>query len=242
MGRSPLLGSRKKSLLPSAALAVALVVGPSATWAMSQSAQQVIAGSSTTAPVPEAAALPRSIDTASDVEEVTIPAGTTLRVRVGESLASNTSHVEQPVRGALSRAIVIGGRTVVPAGSAVQGSVTEARQSGRVKGRARLGLRFHTLSSTWSDARYQIRTSSWTRQAPGTKKKDAAKVAIPSAGGGIIGAIAGGGKGAAIGAAAGGGAGTAVVLATRGQEVRLPRGSVVSVRLTRPLTVAISRR
>jgi hypothetical protein len=241
MRRSPLLGSRKNSLLPSAALAVALAAGPWATWAMGQSAEQVIAGSSTTAPVPEAALL-RSIDTASDVQEVTIPAGTTLRVRVGESLASSTSHVEQPVRGALARAIVVGGRTVVPAGSAVQGAVTEARQSARVKGRARLGLRFHTLSSTWSDARYAIRTSSWTRQAPGTKKKDAAKVALPAAGGGIVGAIAGGKKGAAIGAAAGGGAGTAVVLATRGEEVRLPRGSVVAVRLTRPLTVAVSPR
>jgi hypothetical protein len=73
--------------------------------------------------------------------------------------------------------------------------------------------------------------------APGTKEKDAAKIAIPAAGGAVVGAIVGGKKGAAIGAAAGGGGGTAVVLATRGKEVRLGPGAVLLVRLSQPLTV-----
>jgi hypothetical protein len=50
----------------------------------------------------------------------------------------------------------------------------------------------------------------------------------------IIGAIAGGGKGAAIGAAAGAGAGAAGLL-TRGREVRVPAGSVLTFRLDRDL-------
>jgi hypothetical protein len=162
-----------------------------------------------------------------------------LRVRLEQAAASNTSYAEQPIRAALARAIVVNGTTVVPAGSDVYGLVTEAKRSARVKGRARLGMRFHTLASPWSEGRYAIRTSTWPRQGPGTKKKDAAKIAVPAAGGTVIGAIAGGKKGAAIGAAAGGGAGTAVVLATRGEEVRLPRGSVVLVRLARPLTVSV---
>ena len=73
--------------------------------------------------------------------------------------------------------------------------------------------------------------------SPGTKKKDAAEIAIPATGGAIVGGIVGGKKGAAIGAAAGGGGGTAVVLSTRGKEVRLGRGAIVLVRLTEPLTV-----
>ena len=65
------------------------------------------------------------------------------------------------------------------------------------------------------------------------------KIGAPAAGGAIIGAIAGGKKGAAIGTAVGGGAGTAVVLSTRGEEVHLPKGSALSVKLTEPLTVRV---
>jgi hypothetical protein len=55
---------------------------------------------------------------------------------------------------------------------------------------------------------------------------------LPAVGGAIIGGLIDGKKGAAIGAGVGGGAGTAVVLTTRGKEVRLGRGAVVSIRLT----------
>ena len=179
-------------------------------------------------PVPEARILDRSF---------TVPAGTLLRVRLQNSLGSDVSRIEDPVRGQLVDSIVVDGKAVVPAGSAVLGSVTQAVRSGKVKGRARLGLRFHTLTPLHDDDRYRIATRSWTSIAPATKKKDAAEIGIPAAGGAIIGGLIGGKKGAAIGGAAGGGAGAAVVLTTRGKEVRLPRGSVVAVRLTAPVTL-----
>jgi hypothetical protein len=87
--------------------------------------------------------------------------------------------------------------------------------------------------------RYEIETSAYAQEAQGTKKKDATKIGIPAAGGAVIGAIAGGKKGAAIGGAIGGGAGTAAVLATRGDEVELPVGGRISVRLTAPLIVRV---
>src|SRR5438874_963812 len=58
--------------------------------------------------------------------------------------------------------------------------------------------------------------------------------------GGIIGAIAGGGKGGALGAAAGAAAGAGAELVTAGSEVRVPRNSVVTFRLTRPLANGIA--
>ena len=173
------------------------------------------------------------------VREVTIPAGTTLRVKLDNSVGSDLSRVEDTVRGRLVNPIVIDGRTVVPAGSPVLGSVTMAERSGKVKGRARLGMRFHTLTAADHD-RYRISTGTWSRIAPGTKKKDAATIGIPAAGGAVVGGIIGGKKGAAIGAGAAGGAGTAVVLNTRGKEVRLGPGAVVLVRLSAPLTVRTS--
>ena len=71
------------------------------------------------------------------------------------------------------------------------------------------------------------------------READALKIGIPAAGGAAIGALAGGKKGAAIGSAAGGGAGTAVVLSTRGKEARFPRGSVVTARLTQPVSIKV---
>jgi hypothetical protein len=177
---------------------------------------------------------------AARTREVTIPAGTLLRVRLQNSVGTDYSRVEDPVNASLVNPIVVGGRTVIPAGSAVGGSVTQARRSGKVKGRAQLAMRFYSITPAGDDERYRMTTRSWVRTAPATKAKDAAKIGIPAAGGAIIGGLVGGKKGAGIGAAAGGGAGTAVVLSTRGEEVRVGRGAIVSVRLTAPLTVRVS--
>jgi hypothetical protein len=57
--------------------------------------------------------------------------------------------------------------------------------------------------------------------------------------GALVGALIGGGKGAAIGAGVGAAAGTGVVMSTRGDEVRLPAGTAVSVTLSQPLTVRV---
>jgi len=170
--------------------------------------------------------------------KTTIPAGTVLRVRLDSPVGSDMSRVEDPIGARLVNPIVIDGRTVVPAGSSVLGSVTHATRSGKVKGRASLGLRFHTLVPGDEDREpHRIRTRTWSRVAPATKKKDAATIGLPAAGGAIVGGVIGGKKGAAIGAAAGGGGGTAVVLSTRGKEVRLGRGAIILVRLTAPLTI-----
>ena len=176
--------------------------------------------------------------TTAAARESTVPAGTAFRVRLETPVGSDSSRVEAPVHARLVNPIVIGGRTVVPAGSPVTGLVTQATRSGKVKGRARLGIRFQTLEPAGQSAHYRISTNTWLGVAPGTKKKDAAEIGIPATGGAIVGGLLGGKKGAAIGAAAGGGGGTAVVLSTRGKEVRLGRGAVLNVRLTEPLTVS----
>lgn len=171
--------------------------------------------------------------------EVTIPAGTSLPLVLDTGVGSDISRVEQPVHAHLSRAIVVHGETVLAQGSPVSGVVTAARRSGKVKGRAHVAVRFDTVTPRGVDERYRIRTTAVGRTAPATKKKDALEIGAPAAGGAIIGAIVGGKKGAAIGSAAGGGAGTAVVLSTRGKEVRMGKGAVLTVRLAEPLTVKV---
>jgi hypothetical protein len=172
-------------------------------------------------------------------EWITVPAGTILPLALDSYVASDTSRIEDTVRAHVRRNVVIRGVTVIPAGSTVVGHVTNVARAGRVKGRARIGFRFDRLMVRGAGEQLAIATSAVARQAPATKGEDATKIALPAAGGAIIGAITGGKKGAAIGAAAGGGAGTAVVLSTRGREVRLGRGAAVGVRLLEAIRVRV---
>ena len=171
--------------------------------------------------------------------EVTIPAGTSLPVILDTSVGSDVSRVEMPVGAHLSRAVSIDGVAALPQGSLVTGVVTDATRSAKVKGRAHVGIRFDTITPAGSDEEYSIETGAIGRAAPAPKRNDAVKIGAPAAGGAIVGAILGGKKGALIGTAAGGGAGTAVVLSTRGKEIRLAKGTPLTVRLTQPLTVRI---
>lgn len=171
--------------------------------------------------------------------EVTIPAGTLLRLRVTRGFGSDISRVEDPVSATLAHGVFVDGRSVLPAGSQVTGYVSDARRPGRVKGRGRVAVRFTQIEPANESATYRVSTRPWVAIAPATKKKDALTIGVPAAGGAIVGGLVGGKKGAAIGAAAGGGAGTAVVLTTRGKDVRVGRGAILTVRLTEPLTIRV---
>jgi len=169
--------------------------------------------------------------------EITIPAGTTLRLDLASSVASDTSRVEDAVRGTLRQAVTIDGEAVLPAGTELAGIVTSADDSGRVKGRAQVAYRFTTLRH--EGERYDIDTATISHQAEATKGEDATKIAVGAGAGAAIGALLGGGDGAAKGAAIGGAGGTGVVLATKGKEVRLGPGADVNTRLTAPLTIRV---
>jgi hypothetical protein len=171
-------------------------------------------------------------------KEVTIPSGTTMAVKLANSVGSDSSKVEDAVRGTLAKALVVGGKTVVPAGSEVDGIVLEASQSGHVKGRASLAISFDRLRV--GSESHTIRTARIVREAEPTKGDDAEKVGIGAGAGALVGAIAGGKKGALIGTAVGAGAGTGVVLATRGDEVRLAAGTTVTTTLQQPVTILVA--
>jgi hypothetical protein len=169
--------------------------------------------------------------------EVTIPAGTTLRLQLETEVSSDASGVDDPVRATLRQPVTIDGVEVLPAGTPLSGAVTAAQRSGKVKGRAFVAFRFNEL--TIDDEPYDVRTAAVSRRARGTKVKDAKTIGIPAAGGAIVGGIIAGKKGAAIGGVAGGGAGTAVVLSTRGEEVRLAAGTSINSRLSDAVTVRV---
>lgn len=181
-----------------------------------------------------AAAAPKGPET----REVTLASGTSLPIVLDTPVSSEGSQVGDEVRGHLAKPVLVDGETVLGTGTTVDGVVTAAERSGRVKGRAHVAIRFESLTGTGM-SRLRIDASPYARTAAATKKKDALKVGAPAAGGAIIGAIAGGKKGALVGGAIGAGAGGAVVVSTRGDEVHLVRGTVVTVRLTDALHVSV---
>lgn len=196
---------------------------------------EAAAAAEATAKAEETAAAPAAA--IPEYREVTLPAGTTLRLRLQSAVASDSSRVEDTVRAELRAAVVVDGATVLPAGTSLTGVVTNVERSGRVKGRARIAYRFNALS--YDGEQYKVTTAPLSHQAEATKREDATKIAVGAGAGAAIGALLGGGDGAAKGAAIGGAAGTGAVLAARGEEVRLGPGASVTTRLTAPLTVRL---
>jgi hypothetical protein len=70
-------------------------------------------------------------------------------------------------------------------------------------------------------------------------KRDLMSVALPAAGGALLGGALGGGKGALIGTAVGGGAGAAYTLDKRGPDVGIAAGRQLSAKLLSAITVRV---
>jgi hypothetical protein len=182
-----------------------------------------------------------------------IPAGTHVLLRMVGSVSTRTAKEGDQVYLQTASPIAVGGSILVPAGSYVQGTVAQSKQSGRVKGRAEIALHLDTLTlasgqafkiaphldSVDSGATGQkVEGNEGVVKQSGTKLQDAGRVAILAGTGGAIGGLATrtwGGAG--IGLAAGGVVGLATTLLTRGKEVDLRAGSTLDVVFDRPLSL-----
>lgn len=169
--------------------------------------------------------------------KITVPAGTTLTVRLSQTLSSKTSKPGQSFSATVRDSVTVGGKVAIPAGSTAHGKVLNAKKQGAFKGAADLALEL--TSVTVHGATYSISTGEWEQTEKGKGKRSAVAIGGGAAGGAIIGALAGGGKGAAIGAGAGAGAGTAVAGGTGGKNVNLPAESTLSFKLTQPVSVEV---
>jgi hypothetical protein len=174
-------------------------------------------------------------------EDVVIPASSVIGLQVETPVSSERARVEDRVEARVLRDVIVDGQVAVPAGSRAIGAVTLVERGGKLKERARLGVRFHTLVLA-DGARLPMRTDTILREGDSPVGESARKVGGAAAGGAILGAIIGGKKGAAIGGAAGAAGGTAVVMAGDRNPATLPVGAVVTVRLSEPLAVEVERR
>jgi hypothetical protein len=167
---------------------------------------------------------------------VTIPAGTLLPVRMGETVSARNNQPGDSFFATLDQPLVVDGFVIAERGAHAEGRVVEAGAGGRVRGLSRLGVELVRL--TTSDGQHvRIATASFVKQAQPSAGTDAAKIGGGAAIGAAIGAIAGGGKGAGIGAGVGGAAGAGDVLLTHGKSADLPVETRISFRLNEPVTI-----
>jgi len=143
---------------------------------------------------------------------VAIPRGTPIHVRLDETVDTHRNRPGDVVHATLSQPVVAGGRTVIPAGTRFTGHVTIADASGRLKGRAHIGVAMDSFHL--HGRQYRVATTSVERASAAHKKRNGILIGGGAGLGAALGAIAGGGKGALIGAGAGAAAGTAGAAAT----------------------------
>ena len=172
--------------------------------------------------------------------ELIVSADSVIGLQTENRVSSETARVEDRVEARVTRDVRVGDHVAIPAGSRAVGSVILVDRGGKVKERAHLGIRFHTLVLA-DGTRMPIATDPIYRDGEAPSNSSSSKIGGAAVGGAILGAILGGGKGAAIGAAAGAGAGTAAVAAGDRNAATLPAGTAMTVRILQPITVTTER-
>jgi hypothetical protein len=173
-------------------------------------------------------------------EELVVEADSVVGLEVESSVTSEQARVEDEVVARVTRDVRVGQRVAIPAGAKAIGEVTLVERGGRLRERARLGIRFTSVVLA-DGTRIPLETDTIYREGSSPGGESAAKIGGGAIGGAIIGGILGGAKGAAIGGSVGAGAGTAAVMAGGRNPATLPSGTPVTVRLLEPTKVMVDK-
>ena len=190
--------------------------------------------SSTPAPVVAEPKVSRPLTPVST--KYTLPAETTISVRLIDSVSTETNKAGDTFLASLAEPLTVDGVTLFAKDTSVSGKVLTVEEPGRVKGVASISLQLTEIQPK-KGSPLPLETQPFSETAKAEKKKDAAIIGAGTGIGAAIGAIAGGGKGAAIGAIAGGGSSSGYVLATKGKQLKYPSETLMTFKLAEPLTV-----
>lgn len=197
---------------------------------------------------------PEPEDLSTDSDFTTVPRGTRVPLMMLNSVSTKHAAPGDLVYLESVYPVVVEGRIVIPPGTYISGSVTQAKRPGKVKGKGELYLRFEQMILPNGVIRDLVgRVGSLDGRSPenfdreegkiesqGGAGGDARTVGESTAAGASIGVIAGAangstGMGLGLGSAAGAAAGLAGVLLTRGPDAILERGAQIDMVLDRDL-------
>ncbi len=165
--------------------------------------------------------------------DLRLPEGTRVLVRLDEPLSSATARREDRFDASVLRPVRADGVVAIPAGARVRGVVKVAEPAQRASKGGQLELDFDTLYLEPRRLDLRSRVVSLDQDDTG-RDSTAGKAGIGAVLGGVVGSILGGKKGAIVGIIVGG---TGAVVASKGDEVELPAGTVVTLELTYPLAI-----
>ncbi len=158
-----------------------------------------------------------------------LPAGTAIRIQLSQTLSTKDSQIGQNFSGTVADPVMVNGQTVIRAGAAASGTVTDVKDIGHFAGQAALAVRLDTVNA---DGRtYPVQCSQVERFEKGKGKRTAIITGGGAGLGALIGGLTGGGKGALIGGLLGAGACGAGSAFTGNKDLVLPAESVLTFRL-----------
>ena len=166
----------------------------------------------------------RSVEPPAPVyEELVVAADSVLGLQLESPVTSEKAQVEDSVVARVTRDVKVGDRVAIPAGAKAFGEVTTVERGGKVRERARLGVRFTSVVLA-DGTRVPIRSETIYREGEPPGRESAAKIG-----------------GGAIGGSIGAGGGTAVVMAGDRNAATLSAGTPLTVRLEDPVTVTVEK-
>ena len=179
----------------------------------------------------------------------TVPEGTGLRVKLETTISTFSSKVGDPFQGKISEAVVVDGKTMIPAGAMVEGRVTKLNEPRRIKGKPTIVLfpenvvmpdgHRHILNAVLVDTDIKGTDVNQEGQFKGAghDRRDQIEVGGGTGAGMLVGGLIGGGPGLLIGGAIGASATTTHWLVQRRSAV-LPSGTQLVLELSRPMTMS----
>jgi hypothetical protein len=179
----------------------------------------------------------------------TLPSDTVVSVQMNTTLSSRTARVGDKFIATVTVPVYANGQTVIPAGSIVEGRVTQVTPAKRMNRSGTIGIDFDDIvfpngsrvglvgSLTSADPETRRHIDDESRVSGRGNNRPAVFIGGGGAIGAVLGGIAGGGKGAVLGGVAGAGAGVAGVLLAKGEEAQVPAGTPFGVQLKQSLTI-----
>ncbi len=157
---------------------------------------------------------------------VTLAAGTPIQVGVTAQLSTETANVGDTWTGEVKDNVIVGNTVVIPAGSQVNGVVAAVAPA--QKG-SRASLELAVKSVIVNGKSHPVSASMEPIVAGSTRARNVGAVAGGAAAGALIGkAVGGSGKGALIGGLIGGASAAGAAAASKGYQVVLKEGTVIT--------------
>jgi hypothetical protein len=181
---------------------------------------------------------------------LSLPAGTAVKLKLQTTLATFTTKTGYPFAGRVTEAVMMNGTTVIPIGATVEGRVTRVTEPRRIAGKPTIGIspqavvlpngERYTLNATLVDTSLRNGTDvneEGQFKGAGHDGSDLKEVGVGTGGGMVIGGLVGGGKGVLIGGAIGATATVAHWLGKHRSAV-LPAGTELVIELSHPMTLS----